>query len=153
MTSDRGYMPRSKSQEWETPQWLFDELNAEFDFTIDVAATKDNAKCKRYYTIEDNGLRRSWTNERVWMNPPYGQHIKEWIRKAWFSMRKPEPAQVIVGLLPVSTSTEWFHKYIYHIAEIRFIKGRLKFTGSGKSQDATFSSMIIIWTFKESQNI
>lgn len=152
MNSDRGYMPRSKSHEYETPQWLFDELDSEFDFTVDVAATKDNAKCPRYYTVANDGLAQSWRNERVWMNPPYGRQIDQWIKKAYYSIRVPKGAELVVGLLPVSTSTIWFHKYVWKKSEIRFIKGRLKFKGHRDLTDAPFSSMVIIWTFKESNN-
>ncbi len=67
---------------WATPQELFDELNGEFRFTLDPCATKDNAKCARFYTKERDGLLESWVGERVFMNPPYGRVIGEWVKKA-----------------------------------------------------------------------
>lgn len=137
--NDRGYMPISKSVEWATPKWLFDELNLEFGFTIDVCASEDNAKCDRYFSIKDNGLEQSWKNERVWMNPPYGSEITAWIKKAHYQQHK---AKLIVALLPAKTSTKWFHAYIYNKTELRFLEGRLKFSNSGS---APFGSMIVIW--------
>jgi phage N-6-adenine-methyltransferase len=71
----------SKTVEWETPQPLFDELNKEFQFDLDVCATKENAKCKIFFTKEDNGLTQMWGGT-CWMNPPYGREIGEWVRKA-----------------------------------------------------------------------
>ena len=136
-------MPPAESVEWGTPQDLFDTLNAEFDFTLDVAASDQNAKCERYFTKEIDGLAQSWAGERCYMNPPYGLVLRQWVRKAWFETRKIDGAELVVGLLPNRTDTSWFHDYIYHKAEIRFLRGRLKFGGSKNS--ATFGSMIVVW--------
>ncbi|MCJ7740891.1 phage N-6-adenine-methyltransferase [Candidatus Microgenomates bacterium] len=76
-------MVSSKSNEWATPQWIFDELNSEFDFTLDPCATKGNAKCRLFYTIDDNGLKQKWQNQRVFMNPPYGGNTLAWMQKAY----------------------------------------------------------------------
>ena len=128
----------SNTPEWETPQDLFNELNKEFNFVLDVCATKENAKCKRYFTKEDNGLEQVWDIIGCnWMNPPYGREINKWVEEAsqyW-----------TVCLLPARTDTRWFHDYIYNKpnVEIRFIKGRLKFGGSKNS--APFPSMIVIF--------
>jgi len=72
----------SSTPEWATPQLFFDELNKEFNFTLDVCATKENTKCKKFYTIEDDGLSKSWDNENTWCNPPYGRDISKWVKKA-----------------------------------------------------------------------
>lgn len=72
----------SKTNEWATPQDLFDKLNREFLFTLDPCATPENAKCAKFYTAEDDGLAQSWDNERVFCNPPYGRQIKDWVKKA-----------------------------------------------------------------------
>lgn len=71
----------SATPEWATPQDLFDKLNREFRFTLDPAATKKNAKCKRFYTEKENGLEQSWKGERVFCNPPYGRVIGDWVKK------------------------------------------------------------------------
>ena len=116
----------SKTDLWETPQELFDELNHEFHFTLDVCALPENAKCSVYYTPQQDGLSKPW-NGVIWCNPPYGKGVGEWVRKALFASIG---GATVVMLLPARTDTRWFHEYIYGKAEIRFIKGRLKFGGS-----------------------
>ena len=77
----------SDSVEWSTPQYLFDALDAEFHFDLDVCATHDNTKCEKYYTKEEDGLARDWSGFRCWMNPPYGREIGKWIKKASESVK------------------------------------------------------------------
>ena len=72
----------SQTNEWSTPQEFYDKLNHEFNFTLDPCATLDNAKCNKYYTQSDDGLVKSWDNETVFCNPPYGREIKKWVKKA-----------------------------------------------------------------------
>jgi site-specific DNA-methyltransferase (adenine-specific) len=134
-------MLTSNRDSWETPQKLFDELNKEFNFTIDAAADAENHKCERYYTREENGLEKSWKGERVFLNPPYGRELPKWVKKA--ADEAKDKSTIIVMLIPARTDTQWFHDYIYKKAEIRFIKGRLKF-GDGK-KDAPFPSMVVIF--------
>lgn len=126
----------SKSENWETPLQFFQELDAEFHFDLDVCALPENAKCTRYYTPEDDGLSQPW-NGTCWCNPPYGRRISAWVKKA------AESETTVVMLLPARTDTKWFHEYIYGKAEVRFIKGRLKFGGSKNS--APFPSMVVIF--------
>lgn len=128
----------SKTTDWSTPQGLFSQLNSQFLFTLDVAATPENTKCSRFFTKEDDGLAQSWNGERVFCNPPYGREIGNWVQKL-----SRGGAAVAVGLLPARTDTRWFHEYIYGQAEIRFLRGRLKFGGSKNS--APFPSMVCIW--------
>jgi site-specific DNA-methyltransferase (adenine-specific) len=66
---------------WATPQKLFDELNKEFNFTLDPCAIPENAKCEKFYTPEDDGLSKDWSNETVFCNPPYGREIGKWVKK------------------------------------------------------------------------
>lgn len=129
----------SDSTEWETPQDLFDELNSEFAFTLDPCSTDKNHKCDRYFTQQDDGLLQDWGHERVFCNPPYGREIVHWVEKC------AKHSGLSVMLLPSRTDTKWFHDYIYNNknAEIRFIKGRLKFGGSVNS--APFPSMIVVF--------
>lgn len=143
MADIKPLLQKGKSVEWATPHDLFNELDAEFHFTLDPCATVENTKCPKFYTIEDDGLAQSWKDERVFMNPPYGEGVTKWIAKAYF---ESQYAEVIVGLLPARTDTRWFHDYAYNKAEIRFLKGRVKFIGpNGQSGSSTFPSMIIIW--------
>ena len=132
----------SKTALWETPQDLYDELNKEFHFTLDVCALPENAKCKNYYTPEQNGLVQPWEGV-VWCNPPYGRGIDQWVCRALLSCNN---GTTVVMLLPVRTDTKWFHEYIYNRSnvEIRFIKGRLKFGNSNNS--APFPSMLVIFS-------
>jgi phage N-6-adenine-methyltransferase len=131
-------MYSSKTSEWATPQKFFDALDAEFHFTLDPSATKDNAKCRRYFTEADDGLTKKWTG-RVFMNPPYGRGIGAWVKKAYESATG---GVLVVCLLPARTDTAWWHDYCMK-GEVRFIRGRLKF-GDGKNS-APFPSAIVIF--------
>ena len=133
---------KSERLDGVTPQAFFDELNKEFDFTLDPCATDESAKCDRYYTIDDNGLDKSWANERVFMNPPYGREIKKWMEKAYLESKMA----LIVCLIPSRTDTKWWHDYVMKANEIRFIKGRLKF--ENYKANAPFPSAIVIFTRK-----
>lgn len=129
----------SKTDLYETPQDFFDQLDAEFHFDLDVCALPENAKCKRYYTPEMDGLSQPWGGV-CWCNPPYGHEIGGWVRKAQLASTA---GSTVVMLLPSRTDTAWFHDWIYGKAEIRFIRGRLKFSGSKNS--APFPSMVVIF--------
>ena len=129
----------SKTDMWETPQELFDELDKEFHFDLDVCAIPENAKCKRYYTPEQDGLSQPWDGT-CWCNPPYGRDIGKWVRRALFAS---VGGATVVMLLPARTDTKWFHDYIYKRAEIRFVKGRLNFRNS--KNNAPFPSMVVIF--------
>lgn len=131
----------SKTDNWATPQWFFDELNKEFNFTLDPCATNENHKCDKYFTKEQDGLNQVWDNDIVYINPPYGRDIKYWVGKAYNTHIRSN--NTIVMLLPARTDTLWFHAFIYGKAEIRFLKGRLKF-GDCKNS-APFPSMIVIF--------
>lgn len=130
----------SKSDEWETPEHIFNKLNNEFKFTLDVAASEELHKCPKFYTIADDGLAQSWAGERVFCNPPYSQ-ISKWVKKCY--MEHKEHGGLIVMLIPARTDTRYFHEYIYHVAEIRFIKGRIRF--SNAVYNAPFPSMVVIF--------
>lgn len=129
----------SKETVWSTPQDFFNKLNEEFDFTIDVCALPENAKCERYFTPEDDALKQKWTGT-CFCNPPYGREIGQWVEKA---SKSADEGATVVMLLPARTDTKWFHNYVYRKAEIRFVAGRLKFGGSKNS--ATFPSMVVIF--------
>lgn len=133
-------MMSSNTDEWATPQWLFDELKYEFYFTTDVCATDQNSKCTLYFTKEVDGLSQEWLGT-CWMNPPYGREIGKWVKKAYESSIKN--GSTIVCLLPARTDTKWFHDYILDKAEIRFLRGRLKFNDS--KNPAPFPSMVVIY--------
>ncbi len=131
----------SNSGEWETPQDFFDDLDHEFHFTMDACATDANAKARRYYTKGQDALTRNWFGS-VWMNPPYGRQIGLWIRKAWEEVEYNLAVKVVVCLVPARTDTAWWHDYCMR-GEIRFIRGRLKF--SGQKNSAPFPSAVVIF--------
>lgn len=130
----------SKSDEYATPQNLFDELDNEFHFDLDPCSTDKNHKCPVWFTKETNGLQKSWGGYRVFCNPPYS-NIAEWVKKCYEESKKD--GTLVVMLIPARTDTKYFHDYILHRAEVRFIKGRLKFGDSKNS--APFPSMIVIF--------
>lgn len=131
-------MYSSEKDDWETPQELFDYYNFQYDFTLDVAASAQNHKCKDYFTKEDDGLLKEWYG-RVWCNPPYGREIGKWVKKC------AEYRGLSVMLIPARTDTKWFHEYILNNprVEISFIRGRLHFNNSKNA--APFPSMIVVF--------
>ncbi len=128
----------SQTCEWSTPDWLFDELNKEFGFTLDVCATPENAKCERFFT--DDGLHRPWEGV-CWLNPPYGREIGKWLRKANYEAHAN--GVTVVALIPSRTDTLWWHNIVMRASDIRFIQGRLKFGGS--KINAPFPSAVVVF--------
>lgn len=162
-----GVMFSSENQIWETPQDLFQKLDEEYHFTLDVCALPQNAKCEKYYTPEVDGLKQNWEGNTCWMNPPYqepekpckpnckkkkcaerGYHTSEyipgqvdWIRKAYEESQKPNTK--VVCLIPSRTDTKLWHNYVMLASEIRFVKGRLKFGNADTG--APFPSAIVVF--------
>lgn len=128
----------SASDDWETPQWLFDRLDAEFSFELDVCASSKNAKCKRFFTKEENGLEQRWTGT-CWLNPPYGKEIGQWLDKAVQSARD---GATVVCLVPARTDTSWWWRTATK-GEVRLLRGRLKFNDSGT---APFASAVLVFS-------
>jgi phage N-6-adenine-methyltransferase len=131
----------SKDMTWETPIELFNKLNDEFNFTLDVCALKETAKCDKFFSPEIDGLKQDWSNNVCWMNPPYGRQIQLWLEKAYNESLKD--STTVVCLIPSRTDTKYWHNYCMNASEIRFIKGRLKFGNSKNS--APFPSAIVIF--------
>lgn len=129
----------SKKHDWETPRHIYDKLHKEFIFTLDAAASAKNAKCKKYFTLQDNALCQRWIGT-VWCNPPYGRAIKDFVKKAY---QESKMGAIVVMLIPSRTDTAWWHDWVMMAHEIRLIRGRLKF-GDGPST-APFPSAIVIF--------
>ena len=138
--ADIAVMFSSKTDDWATPQDFFDNLNEEFHFTLDPCCTEDNAKCEKHYTKEQDGLAQDWTGETVFCNPPYGREIPKWIKKCYEHFAEGGTA---VMLIPARTDTKAFHEYIYGKAELRFVRGRIKFCGC--KNPAPFPSMVVVF--------
>lgn len=133
-------MYSSQSEEWSTPDDFFKKLDDEFHFTLDPCATDANHKCEKYYTKEQDGLEQDWTGETVFCNPPYVRGMERWVKKCY---EHAQNGGVVVMLIFARTDTKYFHEMIYHNAELRFVKGRLKFGGSRNS--APFPSMVVVF--------
>lgn len=119
----------SGSDSWATPKEFYDFLNAEFNFNDDP--------CPLFNNPPIDGLTREWGNS-VFMNPPYSKPAP-WVEKAYLESLK---GKIVVGLLRGDTSTRWFHDWVLWKAELRFIKGRIKFNG----KPSPFPSIIAIWS-------
>lgn len=131
----------SKDHTWETPQSLFDLLDGEFGFTLDVCAAAGTAKCERYFSPADDGLIQDWSQDICWMNPPYGDQIEIWMRKA---NEQVELGATVVCLVPARVDTGWWWDSCI-CGEIRFLKGRVKFRTPGKEdQSAPFPSAVVV---------
>lgn len=127
------------SDEWCTPDWLFRALDAEFGFDLDPAATTKNAKCARFFTEAEDGLKQSWAGSRAFVNPPYSQ-CRAWVEKAL-----GESASVVM-LLPSRTDTDWFHLLLRHRVEIRWFRKRIAFLLDGvPAESPRFGSLLAIW--------
>ena len=120
------------------PIEVFDYWNKLYKFNLDVCATADNAKCAKYFTKSQDGLLQDWVGN-CWMNPPYGREISKWIKKAYDSSRK---GATVVCLIPSRTDTAWWHDYVMR-GEVKFIRGRLKFSGSTNA--APFPSAVVVF--------
>lgn len=135
----------SKSGEWRTPRALFTRLNKLYGpFALDAAATKRNALCSRFYTKEDNALVQQWRG-RVFLNPPYGRGVGEWVAKAHLESQQSYNVGVAC-LLAARTDTAWWHDYVMQAAEVLFIRGRLRF--SGHTDAAPFPSVVVLFSEK-----
>lgn len=87
--------------------------------------------------------------QRVFVNPPYGTEISKWVEKSYREGIKDNT--LVVMLIPARTDTKYFHDFILHRSEIRFIKGRLKF-GEGNNS-APFPSMLVIFRGAKLNNL
>lgn len=130
----------SASDQWATPQAFFNEWHALFNFTLDVCADAQNAKCERYFDLSTNGLKQDWSLEVCWMNPPYGREIGQWVKKAYSESLY---GATVVCLLPARTDTAWWHDYVLPFAKVTFIRGRLKFGTATNS--APFPSAVAVF--------
>lgn len=129
---------------WETPTEFFDKLNRKFKFDIDACASDENHKLPNYYTEKDDAITQSWEGN-VSMNPPYGRHIGEFVKKAYEEHLR-DPDRFIVMLIPARTDTKYWHEYIQDKATVKFLKGRLKFEINGEAMDAApFPSVVVIY--------
>lgn len=136
---------REGDDSWSTPRGLFEELNQEFQFDLDAAASDKNAKVENYFTEEMNSLQLEWWQHgsRVWLNPPYGRGMDKWIRKAYEESLK---GCTVVVLIFARTDTNWWQRWAMKAAEVRLIQGRIHFNLNGKTGPATAPSAILVFS-------
>ncbi len=128
---------------WATPSEIFEPLHKEFGFTLDPCCTAATAKAARFYTEADDGLKQDWGRETVFMNPPYGREIYAWTKKAREAAAR---GATVVGLLPASTDLAWWHDDVVGHAEVRYIRGRVRFlTGGPYRASGFFASVLVVW--------
>lgn len=121
----------SAKQDWTTPKDFFNKLNSEFNFTFDLAASKENTLCSRFFSETDDSLKQSWAGlGTCWLNPPYGDKkenkLSNWVKKCHEECEKDKNLTVVL-FIPARTNTAWFHKYCMNAKELRFVCGRPKF--------------------------
>lgn len=131
----------AKSDLYPTPLSFFRKMNRRYGpFDVDVCALPDNAKCARYFTPEQDGLKQEWSG-RCWCNPPYGKAIGRWLHKAWQASLQ---GATVVLLVPARVDTRWWHEYVKpYAAEITFLRGRLRFGNC--IHPAPFPSAVVVF--------
>lgn len=132
-------MTSSLTDEWATPGYVFEPLNLEFGFTLDVCADESNHKVYKFFSKKEDGLKQDWTKDVCWMNPPYGRSIGKWIKKAVETARG---GGIVVALLPARTDTRWWRD-VMQASELRFISGRVRFGDANTG--APFPSVIAVF--------
>lgn len=148
-------MLSSGALDWETPNDLFRYWDRIFNFTVDVAASLENRKVKRCFIaptdshehewlpwdeVRVDGLAQDWSDERCWLNPPYGRKVGRWVQKAYEESRK---GALVCCLLAARTDTRWWQTYVMKADYIYFIPGRVRFIRGDKRDPAPFPSAIV----------
>ena len=132
----------STKDDYETPDEVYDPLNDEFHFTIDVCADEDNHKCEAYYSIEEDGLFYEWSGV-CWLNPPYSN------TKAWL-LHASKQRCTSIALVPNSTENTWFHEIAWPTPSV--LPRRISFLQDGVPQKGnTGGSIIVIWQYRQNQ--
>lgn len=143
-----------------TPPEVFDPLHEQWGFSLDVAASAENAKLPTFYTQRDNALALPWSG-RVWCNPPYS-NVEAWVTKAWRAMLGGE-SEVVVMLLPANrTEQRWWQDHIEPWRDSRrrrdgvkvttaFLRGRTRFhrpgwTKPAKGDRPPFGLVVVTWS-------
>jgi phage N-6-adenine-methyltransferase len=138
-----GRKRNDKHREYAVSPELFGPLMTEFRFTLDAAASRTNAQCPKFFTKQDNALVQNWGKGNVWCHAPK-ENLAAWVQKGYEASQE---GATVVMLLPAQTSARWFHEIILlSRAEIRFIRGRLKFVRpDGSRSTSFFDSMLVVF--------
>lgn len=137
----------SKCDEWETPQYVLGYLAGKgYNFTLDPCASQLNHKFDKFYTVDDNGLSKSWTDEVVFVNPPYSK-VAPWIKKCYDEYDTCGATSVM--LIAARPETKAWFNYIRHAPLIEFVMPRVKFELNGVACGSpTFGSAIVYFDHK-----
>lgn len=128
----------SQRSDWGTPPAFFAAIDEVFHFTLDAAASEENAKCKRFFSESDDGLARSWSGEVVWLNPPFGDGLERWIQKA---IDEAHFGATTVMLLPHRSGSRWWR--LARQGEITELEGRIRFEGAANG--APFDCALVVF--------
>jgi phage N-6-adenine-methyltransferase len=145
------YISMCDSQEWGTPDWLYEPLNEIFHFDYDVCANHNNHKADSYFTMEDNCLTRNWRFKTGWMNPPYSRELKsdplsgtiKYVQKAFLEVYATKNCETMVLLVPNATENKYYHDYIFCGKFILFLKGRVSFIVNGKPRSGNTKGSVL----------
>jgi len=144
MTIHASKTPKAIRDLWGTPQSIFDTLNAEFCFLLDVAASIEDRLVPAFFSESMNALHQQWPAVPCWCNPPYSD-VGPWVDKA---IEASCLGATVVMLVPADTSVVWFRKAYDTAAEVRFISGRLSFIHAETRQPVDGNnkgSVLLIW--------
>ena len=138
---NKGMLINNKKVDWQTPPDLVEKLIKIFgEFDLDPACDMPNIPAKVHYTKAEDGLKQTWNFPNVFLNPPYGHEVKDWMRKA-----SSGEAGRVVCLVFARTDTDWWHANVDKASCIMFFKGRLKFVGEGSFTSAPCPSCLVIF--------
>lgn len=144
MSSSWRVIHSSADASWRTPPALYAELNREFGFALDAAATAENALAPEYLNEAQDALEIEWpTRGPVWLNPPYGREVGRWLEKAWLESRR---GLTVVVLVMACTETRWWREFVWKADEVRFIQGRVRFldrTGQPRAAAPKGSALVV----------
>ena len=126
-------MPKQKPgksiQTYGTPEDFLMAVKAKWaidEFSVDAAASRDNAVCKAFIDEAQDALKCSWTRTGVvWCNPPFA-NLEKWVRKAYIESQQ---GSHILMLVPASPGANWWRDWVHHKATVTFVNGRLTFVG------------------------
>ena len=138
----------------------FAPLHKRFNFTIDAAASDENARLPWYWTRENSALDRPWSHKRVWCNPPHSD-LETWVNKAWSEwVGEAEPPQLIVMLVPANrTEQGWWQREVEPHRDghgfspefrVEFLAGRMRFLAPGATdikpnERPPYGCCLLIW--------
>lgn len=147
-------VPARDVDDWATdPEWFARVAVPSWGpFTVDVAASAENAKCDRFYDQRQDGLKQPWDRERVWCNPPYSD-IGPWLRKAHHELT----AHVAMLIPSNRTERPWWQEWVEPYRDrprsrltTCFLPGRLRFLVPGRltstvGQRPPFPNVVLVW--------